>query len=48
MKNKKGLTILCLVLCVSVAGCTDVRKEYYENGALLSESNYKNGKKEGP
>ena len=48
MKNIKKLTIMCLVLCVSVVGCSEVKKEYYESGALKSEYTVKNGKPKGP
>ena len=47
MKNMKVLIILCLILCVPSVGFSEVRKTYYESGALKDEVNFKNDKKEG-
>ena len=48
MKNKKVLIILCLTLFISVVGCSEIKKEYYEKGKLKRETTFKNNKQEGP
>ena len=52
MKKTKPLTfILALTFLFlfsgSVFGQEEVKKEYWENGKLRSETHYKNGKKDG-
>ena len=48
MKNIKALTVLLIILFVSVVGFSEVKKTYYESGALKAEFYHKNGKLEGP
>ena len=38
---------MCLILFLSVVGCSDVKKKYYDNEILKSKCQYKNNKKEG-
>ena len=45
---KKTLIILCLFIFAPTVGFTEVRKEYYENGALKAEITFKKDKFEGP
>ena len=45
---KKILIILCLFIFAPTVGFTEVRKEYYENGALKAEITFKKDKAEGP
>jgi antitoxin component YwqK of YwqJK toxin-antitoxin module len=47
MNNIKALTVLLIILFVPSIGFSEVRKEYYESGALKKEVTFKNGKKEG-
>ena len=47
MKNIKVLTVLLIVLFVASVGFSEVRKTYYESGALKDEVTFKNDKKEG-
>ena len=43
----KYTIILCLIFCIPIMAFSEVRKEYYESGALKSEYTFKKGKREG-
>lgn len=49
MNTKKALIVflLGLVFLSPVLGLAEVKKEYYPNGKLRAEINYKNGKRNG-
>jgi len=40
-------SIVVLIMLFSLNVSAEIKKDYFESGALKSESNWKNGKKEG-
>ena len=44
----KTLTVLLIILFVPSVGFSEVRKTYYDSGALQTEGTYKNDELDGP